>query len=153
MSQKIYVVELSAEERAELKQLVSKGKAAAHKRRHAQILLKADAGPLGAAWTDGKIAEALEVSPNTVRNVRQRLVEGGLEAALNRKKQQRRKAPVIDGRAEAHLVAISCGPPPKGRVRWTLHLLADRLVELQIVDSVSHETVRQTLKKTSSNRG
>lgn len=153
MSQKIYVVELATEERAELKQLVSKGKAAAHKRRHAQILLKADAGPLGAGWTDGKIAEALEVSPSTVRNVRQRLVEDGLEAALNRQKQQRRKPPVIDGRVEARLVAISCGPPPKGRVRWTLNLLADQLVELKIVDSVSHETVRQALKKTSSNRG
>ena len=150
MPKKKYVVTLTAEECSLLQGLLSKGKAAAHKQVHARILLKADESDRGDAWTDEQIAEALETSRCTVERVRQRFVEDGLEAALNRKKRPTPgRQPVFDGRAEAHLIALRCGEPPKGRRCWTLRLLADRLVELRVVDHVSHETVRQTLKKTS----
>ena len=148
---KKYIVRLTADEREQLKGLVSKGKAAAYKIKHANVLLKADAD--GPAWTDERIAEAFSVHGGTVANIRERLVEQGLEAALNRKK--REKPPrenKLDGAKEARLIALACSKPPLGRRRWTLHLLADKLVELRIVDSISHETVRQTLKKTNSNR-
>lgn len=147
---KKYVVGLTSEERTTLQRLVSVGKAAARKILHARILLQADQGRDGPAWTDGQIAEALTVHPRTIAGVRQRLVEQGLQAAVNRKKQQRpSRRPKLDGKAEAHLIALRCGEPPEGRTRWTLHLLADRLVELKVVDSVSYETVRRALKKTS----
>lgn len=147
-----YVVRLDEAEREMLGDLVKKGKrkVAAKKRLRAQILLKADEGPVGPAWMDDRVAEAFDVHPNTVRNVRRRFVQEGMEAALNRKRQvspSRRR--LLDGEAEARLIAIACGAAPEGRVRWTLHLLADRLVELRIVESISHETVRQTLKKTT----
>jgi hypothetical protein len=153
MSAKKYIVELTPEERKRLKALVDKGRAAAHKRRHAQILLLSDAGPEGPGWTDERIAEALDIDPSTAGRVRKRSVEDGLEVAIDRKKQLNRQPPKIDGRAEAALIATACGPPPEGRKRWTLQLLADRLVELEYVDSVSHETVRKKLKKTLSNLG
>ncbi len=153
MPKKLYVVTLNADERSFLRGLIAKGKAAAHKRLHAQILLKADAGPLGQGWKDQQIVEALDVARPTVERLRQRFVEEGLDVALERKKQQNRIARKIDGRAEAHLIATACGKPPAGRERWTLKLLADRLVELELVDSVSYETVRRTLKKTRSSRG
>ena len=146
---KKYVVRLSAEERASLARLVKVGQAAARKILHARILLQADQGPQGPAWDDVRIAEALTAHPRTVANVRQRLVEGGLEAALSRKKQDApSRARTLDGRAEARLLALRCGEPPQGRRRWTLHLLADKLVELRVVDDISYETVRRTLKKT-----
>lgn len=148
MSPKRYVVTLTAEERSFLQGLVSKGRAAAHKQTHARILLKADEGAQGEGWTDGEIAEALGVAVSTIERIRQRFVEEGLDAALGRKKQENRRVRKIDGDAEAHLVALVCGKPPNGRARWTLRLLADKLVELELVDSVAHETVRQTLKKT-----
>ena len=148
MVEKRYVVRLTATERSELLALVRTGKAAAHKRMHAQVLLKADQGEQGPAWTDSEIAEALEVHGNTVYNVRRRLVEQGLEAAVNRKKLPPRLRK-LDGAQEARLLALACGPPPEGRARWSLRLLAERLVALDIVDEISHETVRQTLKKTS----
>jgi len=146
---KKYIVRLEETERADLTRLVSVGKAAARKLLHARVLLKADAAPGGPGWTDAKIAEALDLHPNSVVGIRQRFVEQGLEAALNRKKRdtpprQRR----LDGRQEARLIALACGRPPAGRARWTLHLLADKMVELRVVESLSHETVRQTLKKT-----
>jgi transposase len=147
-----YVVRMDEAEREHLLALIKKGKRkiAAQKRLHAQMLLKADEGPAGSAWTDERIAEAFDVHPNTVGNVRRRCVEEGLEAALDRKKQTHPSRPqLLDGEAEARLIAVACGAPPEGRTRWTLHLLADRLVELRIVESISHETVRQTLKKTS----
>lgn len=147
-----YIVRLGKAERKELMALVTKGtkKVAAKKRLHAQILLKADEGPVGPAWTDVRIAEAFEVHWRTVVNIRKRFVEEGLEAALNRRKQARpSRARILDGEAEARLIAVACGAPPKGQVRWTLHLLADQMVKLNIVESVSHETVRQKLKKTS----
>jgi hypothetical protein len=153
MPRKIYVVTLDAEERSYLQEIVSKGKASAHKRLHAQILLKADAGPHGPRWKDEQVAEAFDVRRRTVERVRQRFVEEGLEAALNRKKREVKKLPKIDGEVEAHLVAAACGEPPEGRSRWTLRLLADHLVELELVDSVSHETVRQTVKLPAASRG
>lgn len=147
---KKYVVRLTSEERTQLQRLVSVGKTAARKLLHARILLQADQGPEGPAWKDERIAEALSAHPRTVANVRQRLVEQGLEAALNRKKQERpSRERKLDGKAEACLIALRCGEPPDGRTRWTLHLLADKLVELNVVESVSYETVRRVLKKTS----
>ena len=147
---KKYVVRLSGEERSQLERLVSVGKAAARKILHARILLVADQGPEGPGWPDERIAEGLIVSVRAIGNLRQRLVEQGLEAALDRKKQERpSRERKLDGKAEARLIALRCGEPPEGRMRWTLHLLADKLVELRVVDSVSYETVRRTLKKTS----
>jgi transposase len=151
---KKYKVTLTAEERQQLQNLIAVGQAAAGKLAHARILLKADAADGGPAWTDERIAEALEVSVATVERLRQRFVEQGLEAALGRKKQDRpSRERRLDGRAEAHLIAVACSTPPEGRKEWTLRLLADRLVELQIVDTISHETVRRVLKKTKSSRG
>jgi transposase len=133
--------------------LVSAGKAAALKLTHARILLKADAAPGGPAWTDARIAEAIEVNRTTVEQVRQRFVEQGLQAALVRKKQARpSRERKLDGAGEARLIALACSEPPLGRAAWTLRLLADRLVELEVVDTISTETVRQALKKTNSSR-
>jgi DNA-binding transcriptional LysR family regulator len=147
-------VTLAAEERQQLQAMIAAGKAAARALAHARILLKADEADGGPAWPDQRIAEALEVSVDTVERVRQRLVDQGLDAALRRKPQGRpSRQPTIDGRAEARLVALACSAPPKGRKAWTLRLLADKLVELEVVESVSKETVRQALKKISSSRG
>jgi len=146
-------VTLTAEERSGLQSLICKGRAAASRLLHAGILLKADAAQGGPAWSDARIAQSLEVSHATVERVRERFVEQGLEAALERRKQERRKARVIDGEAEAQLIALSCGPPPQGRARWTLKLLAGKLVELEHVEHGCAETVRKTLKKTMSSRG
>jgi transposase len=153
MPKKIHIVTLTAAERSSLQALTAKGKVAARKRIHAQILLKADAGPEGDGWKDEQIAEAFDVGRCTVERARRRFVEEGLEAALTRKPQENRIPRKIDGTLEAHLIAMACGKPPEGRARWTLRLLADRMVALDLVDTVSHETVRQTLKKTKSNRG
>ena len=151
---KKYRVTLTAEERQQLHVMIAAGKAAAQALAHARILLKADEADGGPAWPDRQIAEALEVSVATVERVRQRLVEDGLEAALRRKGQERpSREPVIDGRAEARLIALACSAPPRGRKAWTLRLLADKLVELEVVESVSKETVRQSLKKIRSSRG
>ena len=145
---KKYIVRLSGEERERLTALVRKGQGSARTIGHAQQLLKVDAD--GPNWTDGEVAEAFGVGENTVAEVRQRFVEGGLDRALNRKRQEPPpRARKLDGAAEAHLIAVACGDPPEGRSRWTLRLLAGRLIELAIVDDISHETVRQTLKKTS----
>ncbi len=142
-----YVVRLTEEERQELKEITTKGKAAAYKIRHANILLKADAD--GPAWSDKRIVESFSVCENTVLAIRHRFVEQGLEAALSRKKQERpSRAYKLDGEAETRLMALRCGNPPEGYSRWNLRLLADKAVELGIVDTISHETVRQALKKT-----
>lgn len=147
-----YVVRLTEEERAELDSLVRVGRVAAYRRRHAQILLKADEGVLGPRWSDRQIAEAFEVQASTVHDIRRRFVEQSLEAAVGRKKRALPPRPrKLDGAAEARLLALACSEAPEGRTRWTLSLLADRLVELQIVDSIGLETVRQTLKKMRSN--
>ena len=151
---KKYTVTLTAEERHYLSDLLAAGHAAARKLAHARVLLKADAAPGGPAWTDDRIAEAIDVGTATVERVRRRFVEHGLEAALGRKPQDRpSRERKLDGRAEARLIALACSAPPEGRARWTLRLLADRLVELEVFDSVSDETVRRCLKKMRSSRG
>lgn len=146
---KRYLVTLTSEERERLTHMVSAGKASARSLVRARILLKADQTEGAPAWEDARIAEALDVGHRTVERVRQRFVERGLDAALARKVQDRpsvrRK---LDGRAEARLIALACSAPPDGRAAWTLKLLAGRLVELEVVESVSYETVRQVLKKT-----
>ena len=148
MSKK-YIVSLTEEERKGLEDLVSKGKAAAYKIKHAHILLKADAD--GPNWEDRRIAEAFSVHIGTVCNVRQRLVEGGMEAALGRKKREDPPGErILDGKGEARLIALTRSKPPEGHCRWTLRLLADKMVEWKVVDSVSYETVRRTLKKMNS---
>jgi transposase len=149
---KKYVVTLKSEERSMLEGLVAKGRVAAHKQRQARILLKADAGAQGPRWNDERIAEALEINLATVGRARRRFVEEGLEAALTRKAQLNRFRK-IDGDIEARLVTMACSKPPPGRARWTLQLLADRLVELKVVESICLETVRQRLKKTRSSHG
>src|SRR6516225_9815444 len=150
---KKYKVTLTAAERQQLSQLIASGNAAARKLTHARALLKADAGPGGPAWTDQRIAQALEVSVATVERLRQRFVEEGLDAALVRKQQDHpSRPPRLDGAAEARLIALACSAPPEGRTAWTLRLLAGKLVELEVVESVSYETVRQVLKKTRSSR-
>jgi transposase len=151
---KKYKITLTVDERRGLLDLIAAGTAAAKKLLHARILLKADAAPGGPAWTDERIAEAVEVNLRTVERVRQRFVEDGLEAALVRKKQDRpSRERKLDGDGEARLIAVACSQPPQGRGGWTLQLLADKLVELHVVDSISDETVRQVLKKTNSSRG
>jgi transposase len=151
---KKYKVTLTAEERQLVLDLVTTGKAAAKKLAHARILLKADAASGGPAWLDQPIADAVEVSVATVERVRQRFVEQGLDAALNRKPRERPgREPKLDGRGEARLIAVACSAPPEGRKEWTMRLLADKLVELEVVDSISDETVRRALKKTRSSRG
>jgi transposase len=157
---KVFVVQLSNEEREQLEELVKRGKLekgrrpSALKLTRARILLKADQAEESPAYTDAEIAEALDVSRKTVFNIRQKWVELGLEQTLERRPQQtpsrQRK---LDGKAEAKLIACSCGPAPEGRSKWTLRLLGDKVVELGLADSISHETVRQTLKKTSSSLG
>ena len=145
-----YIVELTSEERKELSELVSKGKAAARKITHARILLQSDTSGDGPSWTDRQISEAFGIHTNTVHSVRRRFVEHGLGAALDRKKQDRpSRQRLVDGDLEAHLIALRCSDPPEGADRWTLRLLAEKLVELEYIPSISHETVRQALKKTS----
>jgi transposase len=148
-----YVVRLHLEEHAQLLALVNTGRAAAVKLLHARILLKADVGGNSRPWTDAEIAEALDTSASTVHRVRQAFVEQGLEAALSRQRPTGRQYRKLDGAQEAQLLAVACSAPPEGRVRWTLRLLADKLVELAIVDTISTECVRTTLKKMRSNHG
>ena len=148
---KKYLVRLSKSERSLLREMVRKGKSAAYKIKHANILLKVDTN--GADWSDEKTAEAFGCHSNTVRNVRQRLVEQGFEAALERSKQEQpSREKIFDGKQEARLIATSCSTPPQGRAAWTLALLANRMVELKIVEMVSPSTVGRTLKKTNYSR-
>ena len=150
---KKYVVRLSPEERETLEALIHKGKHPASQVLKARILLKADISDAGDGWSDGRIVAALDTSLSTVFRTRQRLVEEGFEAVLNRKhspNSARRR--IFDGAAEAQLIALACSPPPKGRARWTLVLLEDKVVELRIVERASDNTIGRTLKKTSSNR-
>ncbi len=153
MSEKRYRVYLTAEERAELEGWIKRGnQVAARKRLHAQALLKTDEGELGSCWTDAQISEAYDIATSTVKSIRQRWVEEGLESALNRKKQKNPSRPrKLDGAAEARLIATvqGQGPPPEGRSRWTLRLLSDPIVELGISDEpVSHSAIGRVLKKT-----
>lgn len=150
---KKYIVTLTGVERRMLQEMLSRGKAAARKLMHARILLKADAGSDGPGWDDDAIAQGLEVGTATVERVRKKFVEEGLEAALERRKPRRQYEHALDGDAEAHLVALACQRPPEGRGRWTLRLLADRMVELEYVERVSYQTVRRTLKKMNLSLG
>lgn len=143
---KKYVVDLTEGERQELERVTRK--ASGTKALHAYVLLKADEG-----WTDGKILEAYPVSHATIERVRQRFAEEGMEAALSRKPSNRVYRKKIEGEEEAHLIALACSAPPEGRASWTMQLLADKMVALNYVASVSDETVRRTLKKTSSSPG
>ena len=150
---KKYIVTLAEGERQMLQTMLSRGKAAARKLMHARILLKADASPGSPGWKDDQIVEGLEVGRATVERVREAFVEEGLEAALERRKPRRQYERALDGDGEAHLIALACQKPPEGRSRWTLRLLADRMVQLEYVDQLSFQTVRRTLKKTNLNLG
>lgn len=144
MPNKKYVVKLSQEERETLQGIIFSGKRAAKTILRARVLLKADA-----SWLDEKIAEALDVNVRTIERMRQQFVEEGFESFMSRRKPRRKYLRKLDGKQEAQLTTIACSQPPEGRARWTLRLLADRMVQLDYVESVSHETVRQVLKKTS----
>lgn len=148
-----YRVHLTEAQRAELRTLVGSGVAPARTLTRARVLLKADHGEGGPGWSDAAVAGALDLHPATVQRVRRRFVEEGLAATLARRRPDRVYERTLDGRGEAHLVALACGEPPEGHARWTLRLLAGELVRLEVVEGVSHETVRQTLKKTTSSRG
>ena len=147
ISTKKYVVQLSANEREALEDLVVKGTVAAQKRRHASILLAVYEGEQGPAMSDAEAAETLGLTVRTIERTRIRCVSDGLELALQRKPRSRERRTSLDGEAEARLVQLACSEAPEGRARWTLRLLADRLVELEIVESIAHETVRRVLKK------
>ena len=150
---KKYRVSLTGEEQEELKALVSRGRAAAYKQTHARILLLSDDNQAGGPMMDREIARALQVGTATVERVRRRCVEQGVEAAIGRKRQLNRRPKRLDGEGEARLIAMAVSQPPEGRASWTLRMLADGLVEREIVDSISPETVRRTLKKTNSSLG
>jgi transposase len=149
-----YSVKLNAGQRKLLEDLVNKGEAPARKIMHAQILLKCDKGEWGSRWRDQQIQETFGVGETLIKRIRKRYVENGLEDALERKKQPKRpEKQKIDGKQEAQIIATLCTEHPEGQERWTLRALTDRIVELEIVDQVSYETVRTVLKKTSSSRG
>jgi Homeodomain-like domain len=149
---KKYVVKLSAEEREYLDQLIRKGKGPAQRLMKARILLKADVGEGGEGWSDSRIIEAVATSASMIYRVRKQLVEEGFEAVLSRKQRATPAVPAIfDGEKEAKLIALACSEPPKGRVRWTLRLLEEKVVELNIVDKASDNTIGRVLKKTFSN--
>ena len=153
MPSKIYVLKLSPEERSALAEVVRQPRAPRWKVLRARALLKCDQGPSGPAWSDARIAEALECTVNSLENWRKQAVVQGPLSLLERQPYQRRTPPKLDGEAEARLTALACSPAPRGHVRWTLRLLAEHLVSLEVVDSISHETVRQVLKKTSLHHG
>lgn len=144
-----YAVCLTEVERARLRTLVGSGTAPARLLTHARILLKANRGDGGSGWSDAAIADAVEVHPATVGRVRRTYVEDGLEGALARKSPERVYLRRLDGEREARLIAVTCSAPPAGQARWTLRLLADALVRLEVVESISYETVRRTLKQTN----
>lgn len=153
MRQTKYTVFLTEDERAHLRTLIGQGTAPARLLTHARILLKADQSEGGPAWTDVAIAGALEIHSATVGRIRRAFVEQGLEAALHRKSPDRVYPRRLDGAAEAHLIALACSDPPSGRARWSLRLLADELVRLEVVETISHETIRRTFEQTRSNPG
>ena len=153
MPAKRYRVSLTEEEREALLKLIRKGKAAAREFSHARILLQADESEEGPGQPDEVITELLHVSVSTVERVRKQFVEEGLERALAHKRPYRTKSKKLDGEAEAQMIALACGKPPTGRERWTMQMLADKLVELEVVEAISDETVRLALKKMNSNLG
>ena len=151
---KKYVVRLSAEERQILLKLITSGRGPARLFTRARVLLKADQGDEGPGWSDEQISEAFDVTVQTVERIRKQVVLEGFDAVLSRRpyiqKVSRKK---VDGEVEAHLVALACSKPPEGRARWTLRLLADSMIELGYIESISHEAIRQTLKKTNLSLG
>jgi transposase len=148
-----YIVRLSAEEREQLQTLIRKGKSPASRLLKARILLKADVSEFGEGWSDSKIIAALETSASMVYRVRRQLVEEGFEAVLSRKQRATPAVPpIFDGEKEAKLIALACSKPPKGRARWTLRLLENKVVELGIVERASDSTIGRALKKTVSSR-
>jgi len=149
---KTYVVTLSPEERVHLEKLVSTGRTSAKRQTHGRILLKADTSEGGPGWSDEQICAALDVSRSTVERVRKRFVEQGMEALASGRVTPRPSRRRLDGEQEARLLALACSSPPAGRAHWTLRLLADQMVVLEHVESISYETVRRTLKKTRSGR-
>lgn len=150
---KIYIVTLTSEERATLLELISSGKASARKLSHARILLKADNSEGNPGWNDAVISQALDVGTATIERVRKRFVEEGLKAALGRRKPRREYKRKLDGDGEAHLIALACSESPEGSARWTLRLLADRMVALEYIDELSYQTVRRVLKKAKLSLG
>ena len=147
MPKKKYIVELTTEERSKLKEIVNAERMAAHKRRKAHILLKVDQGPEGSSWTDDQTAAAFDCRRQTVERLRQRLIDRGFENVLEHKNIGAPRVKALDGVAEAHAIALACGDAPQGRNRWTVRLLADKLIELQLVDSCSKSSLHRTLKK------
>jgi hypothetical protein len=150
---KIYRVTLTQAERKQLVEMLRRGKSSALRQAHARVLLQADESEDGLSRSDAEIHEALGIAVSTIERVRQRFVEEGLEAALERKPTTRQYERILDGEAEAHLIALACSQPPEGHAQWSVRLLADRMVVLEYCESVSRETVRRTLKKTRSSRG
>jgi transposase len=151
---KKYSIELTEEQRQALKQVLCKGVAPARKIMHAQILLKCDSSEAGPNWSDAQIQQTFGVGTATIERVRKRFVEQGLEDALTRRPQPPRpEKRILNGRHEAYLIALSCGEKPQGRTRWSVRLLAHKMVEVGYVEQVGRETIRTTLKKMSSNRG
>lgn len=148
-----HIVKLSAEERTRLERLIATGKNSAATLMHARILLKADAAHSDCNWEDVRITVALDTSISTVLRIRKAFVEQGLDAALYRKRSTRHYQRKLDGAGEAQLITLACSEAPEGRARWTMQLLADKLIELKIVDSISDDTVHRTLKKTTSSLG
>lgn len=153
MPAKLYKVTLEKEEREELAALVNKGKGNARRMRRARILLMADEGQENGGWKDAEIAKALNASVRTIERTRQKCVEMGIEAALNHTRPKKTKSKILDGAAEARLAQLACSEAPDGRERWSLQLLADKLIELEVVETVSRETVRTTLKKMNLSLG
>lgn len=153
MPAKQYHVLLDAEQRAHLEQAARSNKNSPRERTRARILLLADANQQGGGCKDEVICQKVRTSASTVERVRQRFAQGGLQAALSHKPQEKRKARKLDGAGEAHLIALVCSAPPEGHKQWGLHLLKDKLIEMQVVESISHEAVRSTLKKMHLSRG
>ena len=150
---KKYIVKLTEEERTYLAEKISSGVESARSLRRAWVLLKADQGEHGPAWSDERISEAYEISSTSVYQIRRRYHQRGLKGTIARKKPDRVYERCLDGEAEAHLIALTCSDPPEGYGRWTLRLLRDEMVALEYVESVSHETIRTTLKKTNLSPG
>lgn len=153
MPAKIYRVTLEKEEREELTAMVNKGKGNARRMRRARILLMADEAQAKGGWKDADIAKALSAGVRTVERTRQKCVEEGIEAALNHTRPKKTRSKILDGEAEARLVQLACSEAPDGREDWSMQLLADKLIELEVVETVSRETVRTTLKKMNSSLG